>query len=349
MKFIDVNAGRSSARNCAARRFYSEWKRNSATTPGRRWRALRQARLTLPLQAGSSTRASRTLTTGQRRAASSMAWHRQRNVCMDMATWTWPTGLPSIGIATPASRRRADPLARDDSIERSSARWIAVPPRCWCSPRSSSCSPASCRATCCIARSIWSDELASILFLWLAMLGSVIAFRRGEHMRMTALVGKLAPAARRVSRGAGHRRRARLPACSSLGPAFEYAEEESLHHHPGAGASQHLARQRPPGRHRADDGRRPHPALPRRHHRDAPPGAVGLMAAIIAAFWLLGPVLEAARQLQPLDLLRLRASAPWCSLGVPIAFSFALATFGYLALTTTHADDGHGRAAWTRA
>jgi len=25
------------------------------------------------------------------------------------------------------------------------------------------------------------DELASILFLWLAMLGSVIALRRGEH------------------------------------------------------------------------------------------------------------------------------------------------------------------------
>jgi tripartite ATP-independent transporter DctM subunit len=38
---------------------------------------------------------------------------------------------------------------------------------------------------------VWSDELASILFLWLAMLGSVIALRRGEHMRMTALVSQL--------------------------------------------------------------------------------------------------------------------------------------------------------------
>src|SRR5215217_855836 len=43
---------------------------------------------------------------------------------------------------------------------------------------------------------IWSDELAAILFLWLAMLGSVIAFQRGEHMRMTALVGLLKPRAR---------------------------------------------------------------------------------------------------------------------------------------------------------
>ena len=35
---------------------------------------------------------------------------------------------------------------------------------------------------------IWSDELASILFLWLAMLGAVVAYRRVEHMRMSALV-----------------------------------------------------------------------------------------------------------------------------------------------------------------
>ena len=37
---------------------------------------------------------------------------------------------------------------------------------------------------------VWSDELASFLFLWLAMLGSVVAFRKAEHMRMTALVSK---------------------------------------------------------------------------------------------------------------------------------------------------------------
>src|SRR4249919_1965179 len=47
-----------------------------------------------------------------------------------------------------------------------------------------------------VARSVfhapltWSDELASILFLWLAMLGAVIALRRGEHMRMTAIVAR---------------------------------------------------------------------------------------------------------------------------------------------------------------
>ncbi|WP_332117888.1 TRAP transporter large permease subunit [Azorhizobium caulinodans] len=35
---------------------------------------------------------------------------------------------------------------------------------------------------------IWSDELASILFLWLGMLGAVVAIQRGEHMRLTFLV-----------------------------------------------------------------------------------------------------------------------------------------------------------------
>jgi tripartite ATP-independent transporter DctM subunit len=37
---------------------------------------------------------------------------------------------------------------------------------------------------------VWTDELASILFLWLAMLGAVIALQRSEHMRLTAVVAK---------------------------------------------------------------------------------------------------------------------------------------------------------------
>src|SRR6266567_2723799 len=40
---------------------------------------------------------------------------------------------------------------------------------------------------------VWSDELAAILFLWLAMLGAVVAFRRAEHMRMTAIVAMCGP------------------------------------------------------------------------------------------------------------------------------------------------------------
>ena len=35
---------------------------------------------------------------------------------------------------------------------------------------------------------VWSDELATIVFLWLAMLGAVVAYRRGEHIALTVLV-----------------------------------------------------------------------------------------------------------------------------------------------------------------
>ena len=41
---------------------------------------------------------------------------------------------------------------------------------------------------------VWSDELASILFLWLAMFGAVVALQRGQHMRLTAVVNAVGPA-----------------------------------------------------------------------------------------------------------------------------------------------------------
>ena len=39
----------------------------------------------------------------------------------------------------------------------------------------------------------WSDELATILFVWLSMLGSVVALRRDGHMRLTAFIRGLSP------------------------------------------------------------------------------------------------------------------------------------------------------------
>ncbi|MET0192532.1 MAG: TRAP transporter small permease subunit, partial [Hyphomicrobiaceae bacterium] len=73
---------------------------------------------------------------------------------------------------------------------------------------------------------IWSDELASILFLWLAMLGAVVAFRRAEHMRMTAVVGMLSPPMRAfldvVAVAA-----ALAFLFMTIMPAIEFAEEEA--------------------------------------------------------------------------------------------------------------------------
>src|SRR3954453_3989724 len=73
---------------------------------------------------------------------------------------------------------------------------------------------------------IWSDELASILFLWMAMLGAAVAFRRGEHMRMTAAVAGASPSTRAfldlVGTGA-----ALAFLLMVAWPSFEYAYEES--------------------------------------------------------------------------------------------------------------------------
>lgn len=43
---------------------------------------------------------------------------------------------------------------------------------------------------------VWSDELAEYIFIWLAVLGSVVALRRNEHMRLTAFVRGVSPRTR---------------------------------------------------------------------------------------------------------------------------------------------------------
>jgi tripartite ATP-independent transporter DctM subunit len=42
----------------------------------------------------------------------------------------------------------------------------------------------------------WGDELAAILFLWMTMLGAVVAYRRSEHMRLTVLLRRVSPGTR---------------------------------------------------------------------------------------------------------------------------------------------------------
>jgi len=71
----------------------------------------------------------------------------------------------------------------------------------------------------------WADELASILFLWLANLGAAVALRRGTHMRTTALVSFWSPRAQ-----AWAETLAIAAPCLLLsiliGPMTEYAQDE---------------------------------------------------------------------------------------------------------------------------
>jgi tripartite ATP-independent transporter DctM subunit len=178
---------------------------------------------------------------------------------------------------------------------------------------------------------IWSDELASILFLWLAMLGAAVAFRRSEHMRMTAVVANTRPAMRAYLDVAA--------TCAALAflllivwPAYDYAYEESFITTPAL-------------------------QIPNIWRAAALPVGICLMAlfallrlarsgdfrlvavavlsvaALMAIFWLAQPWL---RPLGNINLIIFFVGvAGFCVFaGVPIAFGFGLAIFGYLALTT---------------
>jgi tripartite ATP-independent transporter DctM subunit len=178
---------------------------------------------------------------------------------------------------------------------------------------------------------IWSDELASILFLWLAMLGSVVAFRRAEHMRMTAVVASATPAVRAYLDV--------VATCAALafllfivGPSYQYAYEESFITTPALQI--------------ANSWRAA--ALPvgiclmvlfgvLRLARVGDTGlvikAVLSVTLLVAVFWLAAPWL---RPLGNLNLVIFFVGVVgFCVFaGVPIAFAFGLAIFGYLALTT---------------
>jgi tripartite ATP-independent transporter DctM subunit len=178
---------------------------------------------------------------------------------------------------------------------------------------------------------VWSDELASTLFLWLAMLGAVIAFHRDEHMRMTACVGMLPGPARAMLDS--------LATGASLAflllivwPAFQYASDEL----PITTSALQIT----------DAWRAA--ALPAgiglmivfallRLTRAAPARTIilslGLISLVVALFWLGAPLFARLGNLNLL-IFFVGVVAAAVFAGVPIAFAFGLAIFGYLALAT---------------
>jgi tripartite ATP-independent transporter DctM subunit len=178
---------------------------------------------------------------------------------------------------------------------------------------------------------VWSDELASILFLWLAMLGAVIAFRRDEHMRMTACIGMLPPAMRAAldtfATGA-----ALAFLLLIAWPACNFAMEQAAITTPAL-------------------------EIKDAWRAAALPVSIILMAAfallrlfnagswksvafslsavavIAALFWLGEPLFHRLGNLNLL-IFFVGVVAATVFVGVPIAFAFGLAVLGYLSLTT---------------
>jgi len=178
---------------------------------------------------------------------------------------------------------------------------------------------------------IWSDELASILFLWLAMIGAAIAVRLNEHMRMTACIARLKGAYRDAFELIAIAASLAFLALT-IAPACEYAISESFITTPALGIanSWRVA------------------ALPVgilfmlylglvRLFTESRIGSiiiVLLMSAIIlGAASAIGTNMRALGQWN-LSIFFVGVVAVTIFAGVPIAFSFGLATFGYLALAT---------------
>jgi tripartite ATP-independent transporter DctM subunit len=182
---------------------------------------------------------------------------------------------------------------------------------------------------------IWSDELAGILFLWLAMLGSVLAFQRDEHMRMTALVSKLQPQTRAFLD---------LIAIAAplaflvlvIHPAYEFAADEVYVRTPALDiVNTWRAAALPVGM-----GLMLIAALLRLAAKSdwlRVAAAVGLIAVIIGVFAVMGPVLKPLGNYNLLIFFVGLVGVMVFS-AVPIAFAFGLATVGYLNLTTSAPD-----------
>jgi tripartite ATP-independent transporter DctM subunit len=178
---------------------------------------------------------------------------------------------------------------------------------------------------------VWSDELASCLFLWLAMLGSVVAFRSAGHMRMTAIVSMCGPRRQLLFE--------RLAIAASVaflaltfGPALEFALEERMITTPALEISNAW---------RAS-------ALPsgiglmlllgittllRSRQFATTLTAIAIVVLVAGGFYAVGGTLP---KLGNYNLLIFFVGLVGALVfaGVPIAFAFGLATFGYISLAT---------------
>ena len=174
------------------------------------------------------------------------------------------------------------------------------------------------------------DELSSVVFLWLAMLGAVLALREGGHMRMSALVNRAPSRIRllleRVSDFAIFAFLAII-----LLPALEYVQTET----PVTLITVDLsmawrAAAMPAGI-----------ALMlismllriRRRPEALDLAALAIVAGLFAGLMLLAPMLSAIGNVN-LAIFFLGGTALTVFTGIPIAYAFALVTLGYLGLTT---------------
>jgi tripartite ATP-independent transporter DctM subunit len=178
---------------------------------------------------------------------------------------------------------------------------------------------------------VWSDELASALFLWLAMFGAVIALRRNEHMRLTAFVNFAPLKLRGWLDALGL---AIVVACLLILvlPAWTYMQEEwivitpALHIHNGIRVAAILV----------GVVLMACIAVLRLLRNATPPQAIAAILLVMAgavAFTLAQPVLEPLGNIN-LAIFFVGLVSIGVFIGAPIAFAFGVATLAYISATT---------------
>lgn len=178
---------------------------------------------------------------------------------------------------------------------------------------------------------VWADEFISIAFLWLAMLGCVIAMRRNEHLRLTVFLEKASPALRGYIQAFAI---IMVAVCLAalVSPSIEYAQEEWFITSPALG-------------------------IPNTYRVAAIPLGICLMlltvlgyalrtvglrqlvitsvlvVAVAGLLFLAQPVFQEITSLGLLVFL-IGLVALCLVAGVPIAFCFAMGTLGYLTFSS---------------
>lgn len=178
----------------------------------------------------------------------------------------------------------------------------------------------------------WSDELAAVLFVWLAMLGSVVALRRGEHMRLTAFVRNLAPLWRARADALGL-----VLICAVLAALVPPSLKHVQNHMAGATPVLEISEAWRESALLVGVALMLVTAIDRLVQYSTPlqiAGSLALMTAIGGALYLAMPLFDDLGNYNL--LIFFLGLLSFCMiLGMPIALSFVLATIAYLHFTTT--------------
>ena len=177
---------------------------------------------------------------------------------------------------------------------------------------------------------VWSDEVNAILFLWLGVLGAVLALRRWRHMRMSTFVIRLGVRAQSIVADLGTALIAVL-LCLMLLPAMEHLSTEAGVITPTLELSQAWRAAAMP----VGIGLMLIEVLQRLMHSPRRQATFALATAVVLAMLLaLGQPIFAALGQGNLAIVFLIGVPVMVFAGMPIAYAFIAATFAYLELGT---------------